>query len=84
MGDQFTLADPASVGEELFLEVFGDPALDDDVVAIALDGKSYLVRNENSRYFLFFGDAYLVPVPGQVVGKKGFGEQVLAVDLNQS
>ena len=36
LGDQLALADPAGVREELFLEVFGDPALDDDVVAVAL------------------------------------------------
>lgn len=37
LGDQFAFADTAGVSEELFLEVFGDPALDDDVVAVALE-----------------------------------------------
>ena len=36
MGDQLAIAETAGVGKELFLEIFGDPALDDDVVAIAL------------------------------------------------
>lgn len=39
MSDQLAIAETAGVGKELFLEVFGDPALDDDVVAIALEGR---------------------------------------------
>jgi hypothetical protein len=35
--DDFALAQASGVREEFFLEVFGDPALDDDVVGVALD-----------------------------------------------
>jgi hypothetical protein len=45
LGDQFAFADTTGVCEELFLEVFGDPALDDNVVAIALEGKRFMVSN---------------------------------------
>lgn len=36
------------------------------------------------RCVVILDHAYLVPVPGQVVGQKGFGEEMLAVDLSQS
>lgn len=36
LGDEFTLAQSASVSKELFLEVFADPLLNDDVVAVEL------------------------------------------------
>lgn len=36
LGDEFPIANAPGMGEELFLEVFGDPLLDNNVVAIAL------------------------------------------------
>lgn len=36
LGDELAFAQAPRVGEELFLEVFGDPLLDDDVVAVEL------------------------------------------------
>lgn len=36
MSEHFALAETSSVREELFLEVLGDPSLDDDIVAVAL------------------------------------------------
>lgn len=40
LGEDLALADPLGVTEEFFLEVLGDPSLDDYVVAIGLDGVS--------------------------------------------
>ena len=40
LGQDLALADPLGVREEFFLEVLGDPSLDDYVVAISLDGVS--------------------------------------------
>lgn len=37
LGEDFALADPLGVSEEFFLEILGDPSLDDYVVAISLD-----------------------------------------------
>lgn len=40
LSEDLAVADALGVGEELFLEVFGDPSLDDDVVAVTLEGVS--------------------------------------------
>lgn len=37
LGEHFAFAQAPAVGEELLLEVFGDPSLDDDVAAVALE-----------------------------------------------
>ena len=66
------------MGEELLLEVFGDPSLDDDVAAVALKRKVILAWNIFRHESVL---AYLVPFPWKAVGNQSLGEQVLAVDL---
>lgn len=39
LGEHFALAEASAVAEELFLEIFGNPSLDDDITAVALERK---------------------------------------------
>ena len=65
------------MSEEFFLEVLGDPSLDDDVVGVALESKS--ARAQYTKLDATY--AYLVPIPRKVVSEQGLWEQMLAVDL---
>ena len=66
------------MGEEFFLEVLGDPLFDDDVVAVHL---LELVLGIGMRSVGVRVDAYLVPVPGQLIGNQSIRKKMLAMDL---
>lgn len=75
LGDELALAQAPGVCEELLLEVFGDPLLDDDVVGVALRTSQSAVQRDIDL------TTYVVPIPGQAVRDQRFGQQVSTVDL---
>lgn len=81
-GDEFAIANAPGVGKELFLEVLGDPLLDDNVVAIAL-----LYRGISIVLFLedYMGIyTHIIPVPRQMVSHQSLREEVSAMDLKKN
>ena len=67
------------MSKELILKVLGDPLFDDDIVAVHLFGVSTVSRTMRGAGVRV--DAYLVPVPGQLIGNQSIRKKMLAMDL---
>lgn len=58
------------MAEELFLEIFGDPSLDDDITAVALGGKRYISFDG-----IFEMTGWSVPRPIPMGGRRRSGSR---------
>ena len=67
------------MSKELILKVLGDPLFDDDIVAVHLFGVSTVSRTMRGAGVRV--EAYLVPVPGQLIGNQSIRKKMLAMDL---
>lgn len=75
LGDELALAQTPGVFKELLLEVFGDPLLDNDVVAVTL------WTSQSAAQWNIGLATYIVPIPGQAVRDQRFRQEVSTMDL---